>query len=238
MIPAWRTGARDHRDWLNVMSDPTVTKATGFVLPVGNGAVGKTSMARALQEETLPLDWADKMKAIRKTTNIEFEFVSDSFMHEGRKYKVLQQILILPGQRSDEIGMTDRTFQKVYNIFKFHIKRIDVLILSYNITEWESFLNLETWLNITSRLTNPSTSFILVGTHLDRESWREVPHEDRHTASANLPGLIKSYNPGWQGTFSSLEVSVLNGKNLDALRRKVSIALLEAIELKTASQRS
>ncbi len=213
------------------MSEFDPVKVTGFVLPVGNGAVGKTSMARALQEDTLPLNWAQELNTIRKTTNIEFEFVSDKLHHQGKDFKVLQQVLILPGQRAEEIGNTDRSFQRVLDMFRFHIRRIDVLILSYNITEWESFLNLEVWLNITRTLISDRTSFLLVGTHLDQETWREVPDEDLQTASANLPDLIRSYAPTWRGSFSTLEVSNLSGRNLDSLRRLISIAILEAQDL-------
>jgi len=203
-------------------------KATGFVLPVGSGAVGKTSLARAIHKGTLPLDWAKHLNQTRKTTNIEFECIVDTFTYRGDFYKVLQQILVLPGQRSEEGDTSSRSFEQVLDIFRFHIRRIDVLLLSYNLTHWESFLELEPWLELASDLINENTSVILVGTHLDLDAWREVHPVDLRQVCEYLPDIIRELNPSWQGKLSSIEVSNKTGTNLDTLRRSISIAILDA----------
>ncbi len=146
----------------------TMQKVTGFVFPVGNGAVGKSSLATAL--ELLP----NLSPEPKKSTNLEFGYVLDRLEVRGQPYQVMQQYLVPPGQKEKEGISGGRSFEEVIKTYRFLFKQIDVILLTYKLIEVETFNDLEYWVEQALELSNPSTQYILVGTHLDMDHSREV----------------------------------------------------------------
>jgi len=66
-------------------------RATGFVLPVGNGGVGKTSLARVLLEFDQDQEGYEDLIETRVTKNLEFEFVPLSWKQGDQNYRVMAQ---------------------------------------------------------------------------------------------------------------------------------------------------
>jgi GTPase SAR1 family protein len=214
---------------------PEPKKITGVVMPVGNGAVGKTSLAMALQKNPISSEWQEAMARIRKTRNMEFEFVSDCIHVEKDEYHVLQQYLIPPGQKKSEGDTTGRGYEDVISIYRFQIRKVDVVLLSYMITRLESFQDLEYWVHQVNELCNDHTSFILVGTHLDREAEREVMPTHTVTGTAYVEEKLRSLRPTWRGYCAALEISNLTGANLQELRHAISSAILHARQVMVSS---
>ena len=197
-------------------------------MPVGNGAVGKTSLAMALQHDPLSDTWRAALARVRKTKNLEFEFLTDHIRVDGADYLVLQQYLIPPGQKEAEGDSTGRSFEDVVDIYRFQIRRVDVVLLSYSITRIESFHDLEYWVQQVNELCNDQTSFILVGTHLDREAEREVMPAHVCDGQAYVEATLRAVRPNWRGTCTAVEISSLTGANLIDLRQLISLVILRA----------
>jgi hypothetical protein len=198
-----------------------IQKVTGFVLPVGNGAVGKSSLPAAL-------DMMNDQTAAKKTVNLEFGYVLDRLVVRGHNYQVMQQYLVPPGQKENEGISGGRSFEKVIETYQFLFKQIDVVLLSYKLVEVDSFNDLEYWVSQALELSNPSTQFILVGTHLDMDNSREVTPQMIAAGSDFVRSCIKAKFPNWQGKVPALEVSTINRQNITLLRNAISIGILRA----------
>ncbi len=127
-----------------------------------------------------------------------------------------------------EEGDGGRSFEDVVDIYRFQIRKVDVVLLSYKITLLESFYDLEYWVSQANALCNDETVFIFVGTHMDRESEREVLPELVDVGKNYLTGMLKKLRPDWRGECSTLEVSNLTGANIQHLRNVISFAILRS----------
>jgi len=208
------------------MSDTKTKKITGYVMPVGNGAVGKTSMALTLQHDQLPADWQNYLKAVKKTINMEFQYATDKLEAPKTQYHILHQYLIPPGQKDFEVDPRSRSYDDVLEIYAPIIRRIDVVLLSYKVTQLDSFNDLEYWVEKTSGICNDKTNFILVGTHLDQKDHREVSKESIVTGTKYVYQLLKGIRTTWQGHCTSLEVSNTSGENIRNLKTLISQGLI------------
>jgi GTPase SAR1 family protein len=208
------------------MLEKTFPKLTGFVMPVGNGAVGKTSLASTLQHTELPEEWHETIKRIPKTKNLEFEYVSDHLVVDGEEYHILQQYLVPPGQKAQEGDQSGRSYEQVIDIFTPMIQRVDVVLLSYKITLLDTFHDLEHWIEKVTPICNDCTHFILVGTHLDQQHQREVMPQTVQRGKEYVCELVKNMRPNWKGNCFSLEVSNLSGENIAKLRSLISGSIL------------
>ncbi len=107
---------------------------TGFVLPIGDGGVGKSSIARIIDVVNQnQFSYAEIINIIPQTKNIEFEFIKTNLIDNGNDISVMIQFLVPPGQLILEFDELGRTYEQVMNIYKFYIRRVDVLILTYDI---------------------------------------------------------------------------------------------------------
>ncbi len=216
----------------NIQNQTPVSKevvhVTGKVLPVGNGAVGKTSLAKLLlaysPEKT---NYLDTIKSIRRTNNLEFEFMVSKIDQGRTQYSVVSQLLIPPGQKIYEEGKSGRTFDQVMDIYKFILSTVDLIILTYNISVRESFLDLKYWLNALGGFYGPTTNFLMVGTHLDKSDLqRQVQVSDIEKGQMQVQNYFNSKMPDWQGACFSLEVSNLTGENMEKLEFLISKSIL------------
>ncbi len=100
------------------MNTLSVERVTGFVMLVGNGAVGKTTVAQVLDlinKGELPNTGV--LKKIRKTNNMEYEFITTQQVIGNTHYSVTLQFLVPPGQKQGEGDPTGRSFEQVLEIF-------------------------------------------------------------------------------------------------------------------------
>jgi len=202
------------------MKNPTDRLVTGFVMPVGNGAVGKTSLARIL-DLVSKFGIVDKgvLENIRKTNNLEFEYITTGQTFGKIQHSVTLQIMVPPGQKQSEGDLNGRSFEKVIEIYKSLIHRLDVVLFTYNLTSLQSFHDLVYWVDGVGELLNDATHFILLGTHLDRVAEIEVLRDEIEKGLAYLRDEILVMRPTWGGNCARLEVSNLTGENLQLLLR-------------------
>lgn len=203
-------------------------RVTGFVVPVGNGGVGKTSLARVLLEYSRELEGYEAFIETRVTKNLEFEFVPIVWEENGKRFKVMAQILVPPGQKIMEDRKKGRSYEQVIDIYRFHIKRADVVLLVYSILEEDSWKDIHYWVNEVSDLIHDYTQYILLGTHLDQVDQRAVIWEDIAGERGRLMELLKEVTPSWKGSCELLEVSNRTGKNIGRLRVLLAEGILKA----------
>ena len=141
---------------------------------------------------------------------------------------MLHQYLIPPGQKQLEINRFDRSFEDVIYIYKDIIRRLDVVLLSYKITDLNSYYDIEYWVEKINQIGNDRTNFILVGTHLDKEESREVNKSMIDSGKNYVIRLVKNLRPTWNGFCTSMEVSNHSGENISRLRRLISGSIIHA----------
>lgn len=220
------------RSVTNIQTESKVAKeiihVSGKVLPVGNGAVGKTSVAKMLLAyRPDKSDYSELIRSIRRTNNLEFEFLISKINQGKIQYSVVSQLLIPPGQKESEEGKSGRTFDQVMDIYKFILTSVDVILLTYDISVRESFLDLKYWLNALGGLYGPSTNFLMVGTHLDKSDVaRQVQPSDIEKGEIQVQSYFNRKMPDWRGSCFSLEVSNYTGKNMEKLEILISKSIL------------
>ena len=185
---------------------------------VGNGAVGKTAVSKVLaltNKGEKPSE--DFLAGIRKTNNLEYEFIITEQQIGNKKYSVTLQFLVPPGKKKGEGDPAGRSFEEVIDIFRPTIHRLDVVLFTYDLTSMDSFHDLVYWIDGVGDLLNDASHFILLGTHLDRGNGIEITRGDIEEGLEYLAGEMRSMRPSWKGNFARLEVSNLTGENLDSL---------------------
>lgn len=207
-----------------------VVRVTGQVLAVGNGAVGKTSFARMLQAyKPTVSNYEEIITKVRRTNNLEFEFLVSEISQGKTKYSVVAQILVPPGQKKTEVGKAGRTFEQVMELYRFHIRSVDIIILTYNLSARDSFIDLKYWLNAVSGFYSDTTNFLLVGTHLDKAAEsRKVQQEDIDKGQQQIEQFFQMKMPEWKGSCFTVEISNLNGQNMEKLEFLISKSILWA----------
>jgi GTPase SAR1 family protein len=205
-----------------VQNDFSDINVTGFVLPLGNGAVGKSSLALALDLEN------NNSRQITKSVNLEFGYISHSVQKNEINYRILQQFLVPPGQKQSEGMNGGRSFEKIIEIYRFFFKQIDVVLLSFKLTDLDTFNDLEFWVEQSLLLTNNHTQFFLVGTHLDLDNARQVSTSMIENGTEFVRNKIKENNPGWIGQVAAYEISNNNRQNLNTLRNAISEGILKS----------
>jgi hypothetical protein len=158
--------------------------------------------------------------------NMEFEYISDRFLLDKCQYMVTQQFLIPPGQKELEGDSSGRSFEQVMDIYRFMIRRIDVVLLAYSITDLYSFHDLEFWIEKMQEYSGEKTHYIVVGTHLDQEHLREVTLSNLQSGCSYIESYIRERKGKWAGHVTGMEVSNQNGANMLSLKREISQAIL------------
>ena len=92
-----------------------------------------------------------------------------------------------------------------------------MVLFTYDLASRESFHDLVYWVDGIGNLLNDATHFILLGTHLDRVTDRDITSKEIEEGLEYLRNEIQSMCPTWQGNCARLEVSNLTGENLNAL---------------------
>ena len=201
-------------------------------MPVGNGAVGKTTVSRVL-------DWVSRGKKIdenlihniQKTNNLEFEFVTTHQIFGSTHFNVTLQFLIPPGQKETDGDSTGRSFERVMKIYQPSIHRLDVVLFTYDLGKVETFHDLVYWVDGVGNLMNDATHFILLGTHLDQRDENLLSPGEIKDGLEYLRREIKSIRPNWQGNCTSLEVSCISGENLSILLRYLAGSVIKSRQI-------
>ena len=211
------------------MNNITVEKRTGYVMLVGNGAVGKTTVARVLDLfNSGGMPTTGVLRSIKKTNNMEYEFITTQQMIGNTHYSVTMQFLVPPGQKEGEGDPSGRSFENVIDIYRPTIHRLDVVLFTYDMVNRETFHDLVYWIVGVGDLLNDASHFILLGTHLDRVDELEVGQQDIEDGLDYLAKEIKSMRPTWKGKFAHLEVSNLTGENLEKLLFYISGSVISS----------
>ena len=208
----------DHTDLPVLYNEIMPEKITGYVMLVGNGAVGKTTVSKVLaltNNGEKPTE--EVLNGIRKTNNLEYEFINTQQQIGDKEYSVTLQFLVPPGQKKGDGGPAGRSFEEVIDIFRPTIHRLDVVLFTYDMTSMASFHDLVYWIDGVGDLLNDASHFILLGTHLDRGDDLEITRGDIDEGLEYLAGEMRAMRPSWKGKFARLEVSNLTGENLDSL---------------------
>jgi GTPase SAR1 family protein len=212
---------------------PEPRRLTGFIMPVGNGAVGKTSVARVLDmvSRGRAIDW-ESLQRIRKTNNLEFEYITTHQTFGEAEYAVTLQFMVPPGQKQNEGDPTGRSFEQVVAIYKSVIRRLDVILFTYDLENHESFHDLAYWVDSVGTLVDDATHFILLGTHLDLADYSEVTREEIKEGLEYLRKEFLQMRPTWAGKCTQLEISCLSGENLDILLRFLAGSVISAKQVR------
>ena len=214
------------------MTAPMTQSLTGFIMPVGNGAVGKTSVSRVLDVISRGRKHnGEIIKDIRKTNNLEFEYITTRQTFGKATYTVTLQFLVPPGQKEVEGDQTGRSFEKVIEIYKMMIRRLDVVLFTYDVANYESFQDLAYWVDGVGSLMNDNTHFILLGTHLDLKTNSEVTIEEVRNGLEYLRKEILITRPSWRGKCTNLEITSLSGENLPVLLRYLAGSVVLANQM-------
>ena len=201
-------------------------------MPVGNGAVGKTTVSRVL-------DWVSRGKQIdqesinhiRKTNNLEFEFVSTQQIFGTSHFNVTLQFLIPPGQKETDGDSTGRSFERVMEIYQPSIHRLDVVLFTYDLGKIDTFHDLVYWVDGAGKLMNDATHFILLGTHLDQKENSEISRAEIKDGLDYLRKEVINIRSSWRGNCTSLEVSCTSGENLAILLRYLAGSVIKSRQI-------
>ena len=206
---------------------------TGYIMPVGNGSVGKTTVSKVLEmiSRGRVID-NEALKKIRKTNNLEFIYVSTRQIFAGQQYSVTLQFLIPPGQKEVEGDSTGRCFEDVISIYRTLIRRLDVVLFTYDLANHDSFHDLAYWVDGVTKLMNDSTHFILLGTHLDQAAYSEISKEEIRVGLEYLRKEFLITRPTWRGKCAPIEISCLSRTNLELLLRYLAGSIISANQIR------
>lgn len=196
---------------------------------VGNQGVGKTALTRVLNRINQgEMPDAETLKSIRKTNNMEFEYLSTQQVIGDQAYAITVQFLVPPGQKRCEGNPEGRCYEEVIEIYRSTIHRLDAVIFTYSLADRNSFQDLAGWLGMVVDLLDDATHFILLGTHLDQEGSAAVTGEELDAGLQDLAQEMSSLRPTWKGNLARLEVSNLTGQNLDKLIYYIAGSIVSA----------
>ena len=209
------------------MNTPANLNLTGYVLPVGNEAVGKTSLSLILGcVSKNEVNNEDLLKKVHKTNNLEFEYITTRQVFGDMQYSITLQFLIPPGQKEAAGDPAGRSFEKVIEIYGSSLRRVDVVLFTYNLADHASFQDLAYWVKSAGKLMNDATHFILLGTHLDQKEARVVSEDEIKAGLEFLRKEMLVNRPAWAGKCTQLEVSCTSGENLDVLLRYLAASIV------------
>ena len=182
------------KDRLLICRETDIT-CTGGVVFIGDGHTGKTHTALNLAQYRKghfynTTDCAN----LSKSVNMEFDYFILYSNIEKYKVTISSQLFIMPGQKGRaEIG-EGLAFEDAADLY-FHVAPIKVvlaLILTFDLSDIKTFLELEYWLGraLERDMVQPYTSIIILGTHLDQEEDIMVTDENMQVAKDFVRDMI------------------------------------------------
>ena len=124
----------------------------GSIVPLGDGAVGKSVISKLLINKLFTIDKSDYLSILedtKKSTNIEMQFGYSKYDQNGVDYSISMQYYIFPGQ-VQKVSSRTVTFDEINDIFKFFpaLKNVKVLLLMHDVSRIYTLKSLENWLNV------------------------------------------------------------------------------------------
>jgi len=217
------------------LTDNKIT-CTGGVVFVGDGGTGKTHTAMNLTSAKGKW-YYQKGDNLRKSINLELDyFIFQSYIEEYN-LTTSSQFFILPGQKGRAEKGSGLAFEDAADLFLSTAPTnvVVALVLTYKITEMNTFQELEYWLSkaIERDLIMDFTSVIILGTHLDQEEQAVVTEEHLLGAKDFVRGFILSKKgidlpPEY---IHPIEVSNVTKEGLDELKEQINLAFLRAFHI-------
>lgn len=196
----------------------------GSVVPLGDGATGKSVITQLLINDNLTNEERDLiLKESRKSFNIEMEFKKGDVTIDDKEIVTSEQFYVFPGQRQ-KISEIAPTFDEVLAIFEFMpaIQNVGVLLLVYDITRLESLKSLETWTNVAlqKEWITDQTLTVLVSNKSDLQQ----PNLDFvEKVRQGVSKLISSYEQTKAAEqVKTITTSGLTGEGIDKLKSMIS----------------
>jgi len=211
--------------------------ATGSVFPIGDGGVGKTALAKAMVAHTNEAIKLECVDGIKKTVNMEFEFVSTTCA--GADEAICIQMYVPPGQRSVDQAEQIGTFEKIMDTYSFmpNMQSISVILLTYKLSEFRTLTALESWLMTAMMhgLIKPYTSVLLVGTHLDITPF-DVKPEQVQQALDFVRSKVEENISNYRGCIEQTYVSNVTGTGISELKRDLAELICMAQHIKSGTK--
>lgn len=210
---------------------------TGGIVFIGDGNTGKTHTGLNLayldkEKETSPI-----IRELKKSINLEFNFCILRSQVHGYQLTASAQLFIMPGQKGKEQPGKGLAFEDACEMYSSvaTTKKVITLILTYDLTDMNTFQQLEYWLNqaMEKNFIQKHTSIIILGTHLDAINHREVTNENI-TAGKEFVRNYLSNQLGielLEDKIYSLEISNISGKGFSDLKSIISLSFLKAFNL-------
>jgi len=209
---------------------------TGGVVFVGDGNTGKTHTAMSITEFKGKSFFNLSDATLKKSVNLEWDYFIFQSNIEEYLVRTSSQIFIMPGQKGRAKLGEGLAFEDAADLY-FHVAPIKVvlsLILTFDLTDINTFLELEYWLvrAIERDMVQPYTSIIILGTHLDQEG-RMVTDENMQVAKTFVRDLIleKTGLDKKLEDIHTIEVSNLSGEGIDELKSAINHSFFSAFNL-------
>lgn len=209
---------------------------TGGVVFVGDGNTGKTHTAMSITEFKGKSFFNLSDVTLKKSVNLEWDYFIFQSNIEEYLVRTSSQIFIMPGQKGRAKLGEGLAFEDAADLY-FHVAPIKVvlsLILTFDLTDIKTFLELEYWLNraIERDMVQPYTSIIILGTHLDQEG-RMVTDENMQVAKTFVRDLIleKTGLDKKLEDIHTIKVSNLSGEGISELKSAINHSFLSAFNL-------
>lgn len=146
---------------------------TGGVVFIGDGQTGKTHSAMSLTNYRGKSYYSFEDNTLKKSLNLELDYLIFYSNIDEFQVTTSSQIFIMPGQKGRALPGEGLAFEDACDMyFKIaSIKEILALVLTFDLTDIQTFQELEYWLNraIARNLIKQHTSIIILGTHLDQK---------------------------------------------------------------------
>lgn len=160
------------------------------IIVIGDSGIGKSSIL---------FRFADDIYNDNYISTIGVDFKIKTIYINGKMIKL--QIWDTAGQ------------ERFRTITTSYYRGAHIIFLCYDITDRQTFLNLDMWNNEIKKFSNPNVKVVLCGTKMDLIYYRQVSREEGH-----------SYADKYGYEF--YETSAKNNKNIDELFEKTSERLL------------
>lgn len=205
------------------MSKPII-KSIGTVIPLGDGATGKSLLTKHLiinnsisQEEIILL-----AQNTKKSLNVELEFSTRTIEFQENIINTTLQYYVFPGQRQ-KTSKRAPTFDEIVNVFEFlpSLNNVTVLLLLYDVTRLESLKSLEFWLkaSIKRNWVSYKTKIILVCTKVDIKRPNKKFVNNVKLGIHNL--LLENNIEMDVNQISSLDVSSITLEGIEDLKNEI-----------------
>jgi len=209
---------------------------TGGVVFIGDGNTGKTHTAMSITEFKGKSFFNLSDATLKKSVNLEWDYFIFQSNIEEYLIRTSSQIFIMPGQKGRAKMGEGLAFEDAADLY-FHVAPIKVvlsLILTFDLTDIKTFLELEYWLirAIERDIVQPYTSIIILGTHLDQEG-RMVTDENMQVAKTFVRDLIleKTGLDKKLEDIHTIKVSNLSGEGISELKSAINHSFLSAFNL-------